>query len=159
MREQTMRTWLGVQLVTSHMLLIALCVVLYFCRGLLFEEMSTCVALVAPMFAVYGTAAMKHLLRPRNKHQDSRRIVNRSHALLILGLPGGFALLAAGLILAKAANLGFESFEQFKTTLALVQTGIGVYVGLIVTSMFETLPPATGRPDKTESKADRDGRD
>jgi hypothetical protein len=144
MREQTMRVWLGALLVASHLLVILLCVVLYFWRGLLFEEMSTCIAVFGPMFAVYGTAAVKELLRSRGSRRVSKRTVTRSRALVVLGFPCAFTLLIVALLLAKATNVGFTTFEEFKTTLTFIQSGAGVYVGLIVSSLFEVEPAVQG---------------
>lgn len=137
MRESTVKNWLAALLIASHSLFIALCVLLYFLRGLLFEEMSTCLALLTPMFAVYTTTVVRDLVKNRHRTRSPSRKVSLGFAIVAFFFPCLFVIATATLLLAKAFNYGFSSFEDLKVTLALVQNAFGIYVGLIIGALLE----------------------
>lgn len=101
------------------------------------EAMAT-VALVLPLFSVYGAA----MFREKIKHQhvgtynptDSRAITKGNATLYqILLVLYGITILAV----IQLRPSGTLAFEEMQGGLALVETLFGTYIGTIVFSLFE----------------------
>ncbi len=110
---------------------------LYFFGGFLFEEMTTTIALIIPMFSIYTTSIIKYIIANKNKIETELKLINKAYAFIAFAIPLIFVLLILSIVFMKVFNIGFSSFEQFKTMLAISETAFGAYIGLVLTSLFE----------------------
>lgn len=136
MVEGRIRKALGLFIVVSHFAAIILVVGLFFARGFLFEEMTTTLALVVPMFASYTTAIVRYIIKHRHS-PESQRNVSVEFAFLAFSLPSIFVFCVFAMIVSKALNLAFQNFDQFKTLLAVLEGLFGVYIGYFITELFD----------------------
>jgi|SRR5215471_7438461 len=136
MVEGRIRKGLGLFIIASHFGAIILVIGLFFAHGFLFEEMTTTLALVVPMFASYTTAIVRYIIKHRHS-PESQRTVSMEFAFLAFSLPSIFVLCVFAMIVAKALNLAFQNFDQFKTLLAVLESLFGLYVGYFITELFE----------------------
>ena len=136
MTESKLKTQIGIFLVVSNLLVIGAIIVLYFLGGFLFDEVTTTVALIIPMFSVYTTAIVKSIVSNRQVVVDSSPVVNGSFIFITWVFPIAFTVYLVSLVLLKAYNIGFSSFEQFKTLLIASETIFGAYIGIALSAMF-----------------------
>jgi hypothetical protein len=137
MTEQSLKVTVGLSVVLAYFILIILVIVLYSVGGFLFEEMTTTTALIVPLFGVYTTAIIKYILANRAIAVDKTAIVTKSFIFISFLLPGVFIVSLCLIVLLKAYNIAFSGFDQFKLTLGVLQTAFGVYMGLLLTTLFD----------------------
>ena len=63
-------------------------------------------------------------------------MVNASYILISVLIPAVFVVLLETSIFLKAFNVAFSSFEQLKSLLAMLEAIFGVYLGMVLSSMF-----------------------
>ena len=136
MTERRLRDGVGLFLIISNILVVAAAIALYFLGGFLFDEITTTIALVVPMFSVYTTAIIKSIIANRQESVDSSPPVSGSYVFIAWVFPIVFTLFLVALVFLKAYNIGFASFEQFKAFLIASETIFGAYLGLVLSSMF-----------------------
>lgn len=141
MTEVQLKNVIGLFLVIGHFAIILLLLLLYFSGGFLFEEMTTTLSLISPMLASYTTVVIRHILMHKRPSARGRTPVSFPFILITFMLPSLFLFFIGGLVLFKAHNIAFETFEQFKTLLAAGETIFGVYIGHVVASLFEEHKP------------------
>ena len=137
MTENSLKINVGLSVVLSYFSLIILVIVLYAFGGFLFEEMTTTTALIVPMFGVYTAAIIKYILANRAMSDDKSAIVTKAFLFISFFLPFVFIASLCSIILLKAYNIAFSNFDQFKLTLGVLQTAFGVYMGLLLTTLFD----------------------
>ena len=135
MTEEKVKSLVGIFVVCSQFLVLVVVFVLYLAGGFLFEEMTTSVGLITPMLGVYVTSVIKYFQVNRFL-QKKGRTLNLTYTIITLLIPVAFIAALVSVVFLKAFNIGFSSFDQFKTTLAIVQTGFGIYFGIVLTSLF-----------------------
>ena len=138
MATSTFRSILGFGLVFAHFVTAVTVFVFYQRGGFLFDEMTTTIALIVPMFAAHTSVVVRYVIRNRTR----RAKIKKEHlSAPFIALSSIIVLLYLSSIVAivylKAYNIAFSTFEQFKTTLALVETVFAVYVASFVQSLFE----------------------
>jgi len=136
--ENNLRNTIGVFIVISNMLMIIAVFVFYISGGFLFDEMTTSISLIAPMFSIYTTLIIKNIVANKNKTISDSKVVTKTYGFIAFLMPSVFILFMLIIIALKAFNIGFASFEQFKTTLALGETVFGAYVGMVFSPLFES---------------------
>lgn len=137
MTESKLKIAVGLFVVLSHLTLLILAAVLFVAGGFLFEEMTTTIALVIPMFSIYTTAVIKYIVSNRGVLNNKDGLVTKSYAFISFLLPVIFVLLVGAAICMKASNIAFANFEQFKIMLGVLETAFGTYMGIVLSSMFE----------------------
>lgn len=137
MTDIQLRNWVGLFLVVAQFCLIGLVLVLWAYHRFLFEEMTTTVALLTPMFAIYTTSVVKHLVSHRSETGKSGAQLSPAFSFISFFFPGAFVAGLAAMIWFKSTGSGFASMEQFKTALGIVQTSFAVYLGLLINSLFD----------------------
>jgi len=137
MTESALKNKIGFLLIIANFAVIILTFVFYLIGGFLFDEMTTVVALIVPMFSVYTTAIIKNFIDNKNVTRDSSKSVNKQYIFISWLFPSAFSIYLISVIVLKAYNVGFSSFEQFKTMLVASETIFGAYAGLVLASMFE----------------------
>lgn len=136
MTENKLKDEIGIFIILANLLVVGVALTLYFLGGFLFEEITTTIALIVPMFSVYTTAIIKSIIDHRNESVDSSAQVTKSYVFIVWIFPVLFTAYLVSLVLLKSYNIGFSSFEQFKTFLIASETIFGTYVGLVLSSMF-----------------------
>jgi len=96
--------------------------------GYLFEEMTTTIALIIPMMSVYTITIIKNIIATRTPKKMKSKTVIKEYTFLTYFIPCLFIFFLTAMILLKAFNVGFASFEQFKLMLAISETAFGAYV-------------------------------
>jgi|SRR5665213_162246 len=138
MTEGSLRRITSYGLIAAHFLLIVLVFLLWAFHGFTFSEMTTTVAVLLPIFATHTTAIAKYLVKNRVVVADANaKMITGEFKFLALFPPTVFVLLILVLILLKAFNLAFGTFDEFKISLALCESIFGVYMTLIVTSLYK----------------------
>jgi hypothetical protein len=136
MDELKFKDILGISFIFSNFVVIGLVIVLYFLGGFNFDEMTTTVALIVPMFSVYTSSIIYFLQKSRRAISRTRVPLRRPYVFVSLGIPLLFTIYLVGIVLAKSYNWGFGTFENFKIVLAMSETIFGVYLGSIVANVF-----------------------
>jgi hypothetical protein len=99
--------------------------------------MTTTIAIIVPMFSVYTSAIIKNIIAERTVLNDRSPPVSGQYVLLSWALPSVFVAAIFAVVMLKAFNLGFSSFEEFKGVLMAAEAVFGAYVGLVIGSMFD----------------------
>lgn len=136
MTEAQLRIRVGIFLITSHLFIIMLLVFMYIIGGFLFEEMTTAIALIIPMFSIYTTAIIKYILANKNQITISSNLVNTAYKFVSYSIPAIFVFFIISIITLKAFSIGFSSFEHFKIMLSIGETAFGTYVGFVLLSLY-----------------------
>ncbi len=140
MTESTLRIATAGLFVVSHFLTLVLVGALYLKRGFTFEETTTTIAIIAPLFAGYTTLIVKHIIANRNRKSDPSTSPIQSGLFVFVSLfiPVVFICVIVSMVLVRAYNAGISDFEQFKILLGIVEGAFAVYVGLIINALFTT---------------------
>jgi hypothetical protein len=136
MTERSLRDVVGVFIIVANLVVVGVTLLLYFLGGFLFEELTTTVALLVPMFSVYTTAIIKSFVSHRRQIRDSSPPVTPQYVFVAWLFPVTFTVYLVALVVMKGFNVGFASFEQFKSLLIASEVMFGVYVGIVLSDMF-----------------------
>jgi hypothetical protein len=137
MTEHELKVKLGVTLVASHFGILMLLMVLFAAGGFRFEDFTTTVAIIVPMFAGYSTAVTTFIVNDRHSRNTRSPRVSSVYTMMSFAFPLVFTLILASAILAQSFGVVFRDFEQFKQALVLIEGTFAIYVGRFVYSMFE----------------------
>ena len=135
MTEVQLKSRVGLFLIISHFSIILFIVILYLFNGFLFEEMTTAIALIIPMFSIYTTAIIKHIIANRTQRQAWSKTGTGEYTFIVFFIPSLFVFFLVVIVFLNVFNV--VAFEQFKIMLGMSETAFGTYVGLILSSMFE----------------------
>jgi hypothetical protein len=150
MNEAKLKSLLGAVLVVSHIGLIFLIVALFAAHGFAFDEMTTLLSIIAPMFAAYTTAVVRYFISHRHRKVTLGQ-TSREAVIIVLLFPTLFGLALATLVVLKAFNLAFENFEQLKVLIAAMEGIFAAYIAFIVTEFFERKPRNADEKKKAQS--------
>jgi len=137
MTEAQNKSIVGLLLVFSHFGIIIMIFVFYVLGGFLFDEMTTSIALVAPMFSLYTTAIFKHFIKRKRKTKAKAELLTKEYIIISLFVPSVFVLFLGTIVVLKAYNFGLSSFEEFKIMLGVGESVFGIYIGLVLSSAFD----------------------
>lgn len=145
MTETRLRTILSIFLISAHAIAALLIVALFLAGGLTRAEFTTCLGMVAPMFAAMTTLAVTYVVSVKKSVAYARvsAKVSGLFVFVALLLPGVFVFSIVCVVLMKAFNRGLSSFEDFKTVLGAIQTIFGAYTGTVLGSLFQSRPTAS----------------
>jgi hypothetical protein len=138
-----------VLMIASHLLTFFWLLVLYFLGGFAFDDLTTSIALLMPLFAGFTTMIVKDAIAeatPGSAPVRTRKLP-WSFGFLTLAFCGSFATYLLAIVTLKGFNVGFSSFDQFKVLLGASETAFGVYVGYLMPTLFaqggHRVPPGT----------------
>lgn len=137
MTESKTRTALGLFLVVSHFAVLVLIITLHFFGGFTFDEMTTAVAIITPMFASFTTVIVSQVIAERTQFRAASKQVSMAFVFLSFFFPVLLVAYLVAIILLRAFNVAIENFENFKGLLALGETAFAVYIGQFVKSLFK----------------------
>jgi len=107
--------------------------------GYSLSEALATIGLILPMFTVYITAIIKDALKdPYKKAEaaENQRVVSSIVRTMTYAIFPLYTLLFMWVIGLKPQSGSF-TFENLQTALSAIESGFGVYVGLIVFSLFK----------------------
>lgn len=140
MTEKTLKNLLGILIISTQVLAIALTLILWVFTGFTFDEMTTTIALIIPMLGVYIPPLYKYFYDQRLSSPLSsqyNRKLSVPYIFIVLAFPSFLILLLIASIMLKALNVAFSNFEQFKTMLAIIQSLFGAYAMQLITRLFD----------------------
>jgi len=137
MTETGVRQTIGVSLVLAHLIVMGLLFVLFVLNGFTFDELTTAIAIISPMFAVYTTGIVRYIIDSRSLPKMEEGPVRGSFVFLSFLMAFLFTAALVSMVLLKAFNMAFSNFEQFKHSLTIIEIIFAVYVGQIVGSLFK----------------------
>ena len=138
MTESKLKNQIGFLLIIINVLLIILTIVLYLFGGFMFDELTTILAIIVPMFSVYTTAIIKYIVDNKHFYTHADEQVSKQYVIISWFFPIIFGLFMATALILKSFNFGISSFEQLKYMLVASETFFGGHAGLILSSMFES---------------------
>jgi hypothetical protein len=138
MTEKHFKTILGFLMIAGHMLIVCLVIGVFFAGGVSFEEMTTSIGIISPLFAGYTSAIVAFIIHEKIATADNTAQLRASFMALSSIFPILFFGCIAGMILMQCYHVGFANFEQFKTALAGMNGLFGVYVGQFMHSLFQS---------------------
>jgi hypothetical protein len=146
MTERQLKVRLGVALIASHFGIFILILILFAAGGFKFEDVTTMVAIIVPMFAGYSTSVTTFIVNDRHNIEDKSAPVNAVYARMSFVFPLAFTAIITAAITAQSLGAVFRDFEQFKQALVLIEATFAIYVARFVYSMFERPKSPTPRP-------------
>ena len=137
MTETKLRTVIGVFFMISHVLILLVVLVLFLSHRLTEGEFTTTMGIMVPALSALATLAITYAISVKAKKQYAARSERLSGIYIFTALlfPTAFVLMLFGLVLMKGLD-GFSSFEQFKLSLAAVETIFAGYTGKVMASLF-----------------------
>src|SRR4030042_2502185 len=108
MTELRLKNQIGILLISANFLVIILTIILYLIGGFLFDEMTTIIAIIVPMFSVYTTAIIRNIIKTKNISKDTSQSVNKQYIFISWLFPSAFSIYLISMILLKAFNVGFS---------------------------------------------------
>jgi len=127
----------GLFMVFSHFATMVTIVVLHFAGGFAFNEMSTLLGLVGPLFAGYTSVIITFIINQRHQVSHQSRRVNKPYVIIAFTTPTIFVVSLFAVIFIRAYNVGLADFENFKILVAAIEAVFGIYVGQFIYGMFE----------------------
>ncbi len=137
MTENALRRLIGIVLIVLHFGILGLLFTLYLLSGFRFDEFTTSVAIIMPMFSGYTVAIVIHFSRNRYVSNDTSERVTTLFSLLSLAFPLLFAFAISVSILLFAYGRSFANFEQFKGMLTLLEAAFAAYIASFIYTLFE----------------------
>lgn len=154
MNERGLRELIGVGFVVAHLVEILLLLGFYILGGLAFDEMTTAMGLIMPMFLAYTAAIVRYFRRFRGGIPAGLNL-EPAYVFVTLAPAVLFALLVPVATMLKAFNLGFGSFEEYKGVLLLLEGVFGAYLGFTMPALFGSTPKAPQASNASAPTTDR----
>jgi hypothetical protein len=137
MTEAQLKNRLGLFIVAAHFGVLLLVIAFWLANAFLTDEMTTTVAIIVPFLAAYATAIIRYIIESRHKLSTPSEKLTGTFVLVAFAVPSAFVFLIAAAVVLKALNVGLNTFEDFKIMLGTAETIFGVYVGMLIFSLFE----------------------
>lgn len=137
MTETELRTWISILFMVSHVFILLLVVVLYLQRHFDDKEFTTVMSILVPALSALTSVAVTFAISVRQKQIYSARSASLSGIYIFTALlfPTAFVLMILALLLMRSMD-AFSTFEQFKISLAAVETIFAGYTGKVMASLF-----------------------
>ncbi len=138
MNESKFKTRLTWYILISKILVILYILFEYSVKGYDIEQTMSLISLIIPLFAVYLTAMIKDFSENRYVETEKKKekLVKKSFVYLSNFL---FLLYPLSIIFIIYEGAEMASFKFTQSGLAIIETGLGAYIGQIVFSMFRKL--------------------
>src|SRR4051812_48653891 len=111
-------------MILSHILTLFVLLGLYFSGGFAFDELTTTLALLAPLFAGFTTVIIKDSVAgalPSVVPVGTRQLP-WNFAFVTLIFSGSFTVYLIAIVTLKGFNIGFATFDQFKILLGISES-------------------------------------
>lgn len=143
MKEQTLKTWIFILLLTGKLFIILYLYIKTSVGGLLANEEATMAgSIILPLFVAYLSVVLEDFFsnpyrksKEKNTSANSPKVKNSIVIATFLVIP--FYVLGFWLIIKLSAQ-GSIATENLPKLLAGIESVLGVYVGIIVKSLFKS---------------------
>jgi len=150
MTDAQLRTRIGLFWVFAHFGVILTIIGCFFLRGFEFDQLTTLLAIVVPMFAGVTTVIIRYFAQHRHAHPKGKP-VNAAFVTLTWMLPVLFVLLILATIILRATNRAFDDFDQAKLFLTALEALYVTYTGYLLAPLFGVTPEAMRQHDPRDS--------
>ena len=135
MNEAQLKNRIGLFLIGSHFLLVLLIVLFFLLGGFTFNQMTTAIALIVPIFSAFSAMIIKYFIYSKEHKSDSHKTVPKSFATVVHFVSITSVCFIYLILLMKVFNA--ITFEQFKLLVGLTETCFGLYFGMVLASLYE----------------------
>ncbi len=135
-----------------HFGILALVFVTFLRGGFRFDEFTTSVAIIVPMFAGYTTAIVVYFSKNRFRIDDKSQDITAVYAIMSTAFPLTLFVALSASVLLFATSEVFKNFEEFKGTLTLLETVFSAYVAKFVYTLFEKVSPTEKQASESSDK-------
>jgi lysylphosphatidylglycerol synthetase-like protein (DUF2156 family) len=139
MTDTTLRTRVGLFWVFAHFAIITTIIICFFLKGFEFDEMTTLLAVIIPMFAGTTTVIVRYFTQHAQETQQGTN-VNTPYIVLTSALPILFTITILATIILRARNQAFATFDQCKLFLTAVEALYVVYTSTLLAPLFNARP-------------------
>jgi hypothetical protein len=136
MTEIALKRSAGLFMLAIHLVSVLLVIALFFMGGFTFEQMTTALATIGPMFAGIATQIVTYFTESRFVVADRSRHVTAEFRLITFGFPAILGLLVWGATIAQANGAVFSDFEQYKMILVVFEGIFAAYIARTMTALF-----------------------
>jgi hypothetical protein len=160
MKFGKLKNIIALLLVGSHLGTIAWLILLWAVwGGFVFEDLTTAIGLLLPLFAGFTTAIVKEAiaLAAAGADADEEKEMPWLFAFVILAFCIAFIVFLLVIVTLKGFNKGFTSFDQFKVLLGLGESAFGIYIGLLMPTLFTRGGQINVMTGSSGSAAQKDG--
>jgi hypothetical protein len=139
MTDAQVRTGVGLFWIAAHLIVLATILVCYSMGGFEFDQMTTLLAVVIPMFAGVTLVVVRFVARHRYDLRRGRR-VSGMYAALVWIFPVAFTIVVLWVVIGRATNRVFETFDQAKLFLGILEALFVTYVANLLAPLFGATP-------------------
>ena len=136
MTEGTLKKKVGLFVLALHVISVLLVIALFFMSGFTFEQMTTALAIIGPMFAGIATQIVTYFTKSRFVSADRSRPVTFEYRIITFGFPTIVGLLVWSSTIAQANAFAFSDFEQYKLALVAFEGVFAAYIARTMTALF-----------------------
>jgi lysylphosphatidylglycerol synthetase-like protein (DUF2156 family) len=147
MTDTTLRTRTGLFWVFAHFAIIITIIICFFLKGFEFDELTTLLAVIIPMFAGTTTVIVRYFTQHAHDAPQGAT-VNTPYVILTTALPLLFTLTIFATIILRARNQAFATFDQCKLFLTAVEALYVVYTSTLLAPLFNAKPEDLRAPHK-----------
>ncbi|GAB4198503.1 MAG: hypothetical protein OHK0057_18670 [Thermoflexibacter sp.] len=135
MRESKLKNVIAISIAASKFLIIIWLLLLFLAESYSFDDFISIVSIILPAFSVHASVIIRNIVMQRYKNQAEDREVKASFLYTTLAMLF-FYTLAIIATLAYRHDVGPEAMENVKTSLGLIETVFGGYLGYAVANLF-----------------------
>jgi hypothetical protein len=140
MTRTLLRNILGITVIVGHVFVLGLLVWAFLKERFLPPEFTTTIALIIPMFAGYTTAIVRFIVQNAERAAGPPVRMSGVYVFISFFFPVLLIVCCSGLIMLKGNVKALTDFENFKTSLGIIETVFASYVGLVITPLFRDVP-------------------
>jgi hypothetical protein len=139
MKESKLKNVIAISIATSKFLIIAWLLLLFLAESYSFDDFISIMSIILPAFSVHASVIIRYTVMQRYKNQAEDREVKASFLYTTLAMLF-FYTFAIVAVLAYRHDVGPEAMENVKTSLGLIETVFGGYLGYAVANLFRIKP-------------------
>jgi hypothetical protein len=137
MKQSRFKNIVSALLILSHFVAIILVILSYFLKGFEFNQFTTTIGLIIPIFATYTTYIVQDMVKNKDiKPPKTEPQLNKIYIFTTIFLISLFSIYIISIIILKSMNAVLEDFDKFKTMLMLGEAMFGVYIGKLISDLF-----------------------
>jgi lysylphosphatidylglycerol synthetase-like protein (DUF2156 family) len=139
MTNTQLRTRVGLFWVFAHFAILSTIIICFFLQGFEFDEMTTLLAVIIPMFAGTTTIIVRYFATHASD-TDAGTSINLPYIVLTTALPVLFTITILATIILRARNQAFATFDQCKLFLTAIEAVYVVYTSVLLAPLFNAKP-------------------
>lgn len=133
MKESRLKNIIAISIATSKFLIIAWLLLLFLAESYTFDDFISIMSIILPAFSVHASVIVRHTVMQRYKNQAEDREVKASFLYTTLAILFFYTL-------AIIATLAYRHDVGPETSLGLIETVFGGYLGYAIANLFRIQP-------------------